>query len=320
MKVPGCPIFRRRVDHIMDVVTHNALQPVMDLVSEEEQEMCLDVLRSVDRNTIVDDVLRRKEMDNGAILKVEESRLMPRNYAVGIRKIVSRLEHRVTAKKVSLFSQGLTLIDAVLNACLRCQDLLGMYAFASYMMTFTSPTGTLTEVMEVVLPLTAKNTRASDDTVQGTACVHLKRTEMRRWLAVMLVLLRPLMREHLRASGRHLCLEVGPFDGRGQLFSTTKLLDLFRCAGQHFLGLPRWGYNINRSIHTSNATFLALARDEGVDTPWVERTFGKARQSHARTVGTYSSTEARFSSQEGMDHAAGGIQSTCVAIEAAAKA
>lgn len=297
MKIPGCPIFKRRTDHLVDVVQHNALQPVMDLVSEEEVEMCLDVLRSVSRNTIVDDVLRLQEMDNKAILEVEESRLMPKNHAVEIRDIVGRLKPHVTAKNVALFSQGLTLIDAVLNACLRCQDLLGMYAFASYMMTFTSPKGTLTEVMEVVLPLTAKNTRASDDTVTGTACAHLKRKEMRGWLAVMLVLVRPLMREHLRCSGRQLCLEVGPFDDKGQLFSRSKLFELSQYAGRHFLGLPRWGYNINRSIHTSNVAFLVLALNEGVEAPWVERTLSKARQSHEQTTRNYSSTEARYSSQ-----------------------
>ena len=320
MKIPGCPVFRERTRHMVDVVQCNALDPVMGLISADEVDTCLDVLRSTDRNTMVDDVLRVDDLDYKAILEIEESRLMPPKYAVAIRDIVMRLKPYVTAEMVALFSHGLTLIDAVLNACLRCQDLLGMFAFASYMMTFVSPKNASTEVMEVVLPLTAKNTRASDGSVQGTACVHLKRPDMHRWLAVLLVLLRPLMREHLRGSEKQLCLEVGPFDANGKLFTNSKLLDLFQYAGKHFLGLPRWGYNINRTVHTSSATFLAMAREEGVDAPWVEKVFGQARQSHERTKGTYSSTEARYSSQEGMQYAAGGILPVCDALEAATSA
>ncbi|CAM9551277.1 unnamed protein product, partial [Ectocarpus sp. 12 AP-2014] len=314
MTIPGCPIFTRRTNHVVDVVQHNALEPVMSLISEDEVEMCLDVLRSTDRNTLVDDVLRMEILDYKAILEIEESCLMPKNHAVAIREIVGRLKPVVTAEMVALFSQGLTLIDAVLNACLRCQDLLGMYAFASDMMTFVSPKGKPTEVMEVVLPLTAKNTRASDGSIQGTACVHLKRPDMHRWLVVMLVLLRPLMREHLRGSGERLCLEVGPFDAKGKLFTTSKLCDLSQNAGRHFLGLPRWGFNINRSVHTYSASFLPAARDEGVDAPWVEKVFGQVRQSHEQTKRNCSSTEARYSSQEGMHFTAGGIMSTCEAI------
>ncbi|CBJ26196.1 conserved unknown protein [Ectocarpus siliculosus] len=293
MKIPGCPIFRKRTNHMVDVVQHNALEPVTDLISEDEVKMCLDVRRSTDRNTMVDDVLRVNDLDYNAILEIEESRLMPQKYAVAIGEIVRRLKPDVTAEMVALFSQGLTLVDAVLNACLRCQDLLGMFAFASYMMTFVSPKKAPTEVMEVVLPLTAKDTRASDGSIQGTACVHLKRPDMHRWLAVLLVLLRPLMREHLQGSGKQLCLEVGPFDANGKLFTNSKLLDLFQYAGKHFLGLPRWGYNINRTVHTSNATFLALAQGEGSNAPWVEKVFGQARQSNNRTQGTCSSTERR---------------------------
>ncbi|CAM9555801.1 unnamed protein product [Ectocarpus sp. 13 AM-2016] len=178
MTILGCPIFTRRTNHMVDVVQHNALEPVMSLISEDEVEMCLDVLRSTDRNTLVDDVLRTERLDFKAIFEIEESCLMPKNHAVAIREIVGRLKSVVAAEMVALFSQSLTLIDAVLNAFLCCQDLLEMYTFASDMMTFVSPKGKPTEVMEVVLPLTAKNMRASDGSIQDTACVHLKRPDM----------------------------------------------------------------------------------------------------------------------------------------------
>lgn len=66
-------------------------------------------------------------------------------------------------------------------------------------------------------------------------------------LAVMLVILRPLMRELLR-EGQRLCDEVGPFTASGELFTDKQRRHLFRHARWNFLGIPMWGYNINRSV------------------------------------------------------------------------
>ena len=56
-------------------------------------------------------------------------------------------------KDVAAFSWGLAGMDAVMNAILRPQDLLGMIAAHVYMMTDRAPTGEVADVIEATLPL-----------------------------------------------------------------------------------------------------------------------------------------------------------------------
>lgn len=136
--------------------------------------------------------------------------------------------------------------------------------------------------------------------VTGTACVHDKVDIMHDWLAVMLVLLRPLMRKHLRKRDPELrlCREVGPFNEKGEVFSVSRLRKMFEYVGEHFVGLPRWGYNIGRSSHASSSTMLALSRDEGVCAPWLTRTFAKGRMGSSQLKGTYTQTQARHAAAD----------------------
>lgn len=160
---------------------------------------------------------------------------------------------------------------------------------------FTRKTSRL-EVMEAVLPLIAKTTAASDGTDEGTTCVHDKVQIMHGWLAVMLVLLRPLMRAHLRKRDPELqlCPQLGPFNDKSEVFSVSRLRVMFQYVGKHFVGLPHWGYNIGRSSHATTSTMVAMSREEGVDVPWLRRRFALARMGDAQRVGVYSQAQARI--------------------------
>ena len=155
--------------------------------------------------------------------------------------------------------------------------------------------------------------------VTGTACVHDKAGIMHDWLAVMLVLLRPLMRRHLRKRDPELrlCREVGPFNEKGEVFSVSRLRKMFEYVGEHFVGLPRWGYNIGRSSHASSSTMLALSRDEGVGAPWLIRTFAKGRMGSSQLTGTYTQTQARHAAADpdSIDSRTQGQYQTLQAIE-----
>lgn len=115
-----------------------------------------------------------------------------------------------------------------MNAILRPQDLLRITAAHICMVAERAPTGEeMADVIKATLPLFYKNDDASNDLLEGGECCHIQDPRMHKWLVVMLVILRPLMREHLedlhqerlkKDSGVEeckLCDELGPFDKDG---------------------------------------------------------------------------------------------------------
>jgi hypothetical protein len=109
---------------------------------------------------------------------------------------------------------------------------------------------------------------------------------MEKQLAVMLVLLRPLMRELLPA-GQQLCDEVGPFTAKGELFTDTQLQHLFEHVGWKFLGIPKWGYNINRSVHTTNTCNVAFQLGQDANSPLMWSVHHQSRMSKSLMRGNY---------------------------------
>ena len=150
---PGSPFWREQVGFLKEMVEHNAFKRIMDLVGDDAVEMCKEVLRTQD----LDNILERND----------EFHLKPKGKEKEINDIVKRLKPNVTAENIATFSHGLALMDAILNACLRPQDLLGILAFEVYLMTIQTAKGRTVEVLEAVLPLIAKNTAASDNTDEG---------------------------------------------------------------------------------------------------------------------------------------------------------
>ncbi|CAN0260585.1 unnamed protein product, partial [Laminaria digitata] len=91
--------------------------------------------------------------------------------------------------------------------------------------------------MEVILPPTAKNAPALKKSEYGMVATHVKSKECADDYAVMLVVLRPRMREILRETGGggDLCASIGPFDRTRRAFDAHRLAALFRFVGVHFL-------------------------------------------------------------------------------------
>lgn len=111
---------------------------------------------------------------------------------------------------------------------------------------------------------------------------------MHKWLVVMLVILRPLMRdlladfqeERVCAPGDEeakLCEELGPFDKYGKCFTVKRLHDFFKYLGKSLIGLPHWGYNILRTATLSDTAFLALANNDAMDAPFIKRKLAAMR-------------------------------------------
>lgn len=290
MHGPGSKQRQKCVKHFTEVVEENAFGAVMDYLKEEEVEMCVDVLRMAQINDFE---------------TTTETNLMPSVFKNEIEGIVARLKPLVSREACVLFSSGLAGVDGVRNATLGAQDLLGMMAGDAYMMTSMAPTGEMGEVLEVALPVVYKNDDALNPSVEGGECCHIKSPRMHKFLVAMLVILRPLMREHLKdlhpqrlkqdpdAEEYTLCPQIGPFNKNGKLFNNAQLLGLFQYLGEHLIALPKWGYNILRTASMTDTAFLALAKNDAVDAPWVLRRLAACRMSKDQYLRHYNATTAR---------------------------
>ena len=306
MHEPGSPLWEENIIFFREVVAENAFDGVMTHLTPGEVGMCMDVLRFAE----IPDIDTRT---------VEH--FMPTWCEHEINSIVERLKPLVDRKDVAAFSWGLAGMDAVMNAILRPQDLLGMIAAHIYMMTDRAPTGEVADVIEATLPLLYKNDHASNASLEGGECCHIKDPRMHKWLVVMLVILRPLMREHLKDLHRErsksdpdveefeLCDELGPFDKNGKCFTVGKLQGLFQYLGKHLIALPHWGYNILRTSSMTDSAFLALAQNEGVDAPWILRKLQACRMSKHQYLRHYNAVVPRAlrCDPNSMDSRAAGI-------------
>lgn len=229
MHETGSLVWEENVVYFREVASENCFARVVKELTDDEIEMCMDVLRFA----------KIPEMKEAT-----EAHLMPAEFKDKIKAIVSRLKSRgITREDVAAFSWGLVAMDAVMNAILRPQDLLGMIAGLVYMIMDRAPTGEFGYVMEAPLPEFYKNDEAMHRSVGGGECCHIKDPDMHKWLVVMLVILRPLMRDLLAdfqeerlkkgvcAPGDEeakLCEELGPFDKNGKCFTVSKLQSFFQ--------------------------------------------------------------------------------------------
>ncbi|CAM9455460.1 unnamed protein product [Ectocarpus sp. 4 AP-2014] len=142
MHEPGSPVWEANVVFLREVLSENCFAFIMGQLTDKEVDMCMDVLRFAEI----------PEMD-----KRTEAHLMPEWCEKKIKAIIARLKPLVSREDVTAFSWGLAGMDAVMNAILRPQDLLGMIAGLVYMMTDRAPTGEIGDVIEAPLPEMYKN-------------------------------------------------------------------------------------------------------------------------------------------------------------------
>ena len=266
MHETGSLVWEENIVFLREVASENCFARVMKELTDDEIEMCMDVLR----------LAGVPKMNQAAT----EEHLMPPGLKKEIEAIVERLKScGITREDVAAFSWGLVTMDAVMNAILRPQDLLGMIAGLVYMIMDRAPTGEFGYVMEAPLPEFYKNDKAMNRSVGGGECCHIKDPEMHKWLVVMLVILRPLMRDLLADFDKELklCDELGPFDKDGTVFTVEKLQSFFQYIGKSLVALPHWGYNILRTSSLSDVAFLALANNDPMDAPFIKRKLAAMR-------------------------------------------
>ena len=274
MHEPGSPVWEANIIFLREMVKENCFAHIMEKLKPEEVDMCMNVLRYAEI----------PDLD-----KWTEVHLMPTWCEDDIKAIVARLKPLVSREDVAAFSWGLAGMDAVMNAILRPQDLLGTIAAHVYMMTDRAPTGEVGDVLEAPLPPSYKNDEAMNRSEEGGGYCHIKDPRMHEWLVVMLVILRPLMREHLadwdggdKGKKAELCDQIGPFDKDGKCFTPRQLQGYFQFIGKHLIALPHWGYNILRTASMTDTAFLALANNDAIDSPWVLRKLTACRMSKAQ--------------------------------------
>lgn len=205
-------------------------------------------------------------------IKVYEPRMRPPN--------ITRMS------QVTQASQALALLEGMLNACIRPGRFLKAEARDIYTL-LKERRGKKYVVTKAVLPLDDINSESQNTEAKGSDVEHFKSPEKHGFLAVMLVVLRPLMRRLLRGTGHTLCTQIGPVDENGAVFSVIKLLELFQFVGRHTLGLSHWGYNINRSIHASNTALVAYDKGLDEDSPFFKKVMRRNNMSEFQSVAVY---------------------------------
>ncbi|CAM9122559.1 unnamed protein product [Laminaria digitata] len=216
-----------RIAFLYERLCHST-NPIRSMVNDKE----MDVLR---------DVLRLPENVDVAKRTGEEHR-SPKEHMGTITRILERMrDENVGVDDIATYNQALGVKDGVSSACLRSQDSLSIPAQSAYIKAGN---------MECILPPTAKNAPGLKKSENWMVATHVKSKECADDYAVMLVVLRPPMREILRETGRggDLCATIGPFDCTGRAFDVHRQAALFRFV-VHFLGLLRLGTHILRTIY-----------------------------------------------------------------------
>lgn len=164
-------------------------------------------------------------------------------------------DNGVTCKDISLMSIALYIIDSFTSAVLRMQDKSNLIAWKTVVVKEEGDVETLLSI----LPDHCKNDYSAMKVPGGMIATHAKHPMIQEPYAVMAVLGRALLRLH----GRMLDGQVAPLDDQGQMMSTDRRRKLFNRAGRDFLGIPRLGEGIMRSMGISMA--VKRLHDEGID-------------------------------------------------------
>ena len=255
--------------HFLQDVLRCSTRFIMDLVAEE-MAMFRDVL----------ELPQHVGMANGT----NEDRLSPQHKDT-ITKVVRLLrDEGVGVEEIATFSQALSVKDAISSACLRSQDSLNIPAYNAYIQAGE---------LEFILPATPKNATQLKQSNIGMVATHVKSKEL------MLVVLRPLMRELREVGGGSLCASIGPFDNKrkafsagrqpallgspcasigpfdnkGKAFSTGRQPALFKFLGARFLWIPRFSTYILRTTHVTMVCMQSVDQNVSVKSPEVQMVF-----------------------------------------------
>lgn len=225
--------------------------------------------------------------------RTNEDHLRPGRHIGAINEAVQRLKGAgISTVQVATFSHALSRIDGFTAACLRSQDSRGLYARDAF----------VNDYVQFILPFGCENSEAQKVMITGLAVTSLKNARYDRAYAVMLVILRGLMRllleekadEEGREKGYHkLCAVVGPFDHKRKFLTTHAQARLFQVAAAHYLGLPRLATRILLSVHISMVIQHCCEVGIELDKCWVVAILGNGRDGREGTNMAYNIVQAR---------------------------
>lgn len=198
-------------------------------------------------------------------------------------------------------------MESIFDSIVRPQSLLGQCAPGLYQANVNTTTGTQM-VMVCIMP-DCKNSQEQNRSDEGSEILHFKYPIMRKWLATMVIVLRPLMRELLKVDNLELCDQLGPFTNKGVCFDKKQLLDLFQYVGRRCVGLAYMGYNIFRSIHVSDTCLEGLGRGKGIDDAVLKRIFNRGNHGESSRKRNYHQVShvATIAEESTFDHQVGGV-------------
>lgn len=149
---PGSAKANRLIVFMRKMLKRNGLDPIMDLVNEEDLNVCYRVL----------------EMDENLIgERKDEAHLYPSVERENIDRIAKKLG-KITLKQWTTFSCALVMLDATSAPCLRPQDILGCSARDFHI---------LNGLLRAILPTDGKNAEELARSVHGLVVNHTKHSQ-----------------------------------------------------------------------------------------------------------------------------------------------
>lgn len=223
------------VDYMVNTLMSNAVSVIMENVHDEDIMLCSSILK--------------KEAMYAGTRKDEENL-----QTSDVQKAAQRLKDKgVTCQDISLMSVALYIIDSFTSACISRQDKSNLLARNTFVVEDGHD-----RVIDI-LPSHCKNDYSAMQAPGGMIATHAKDAMIEKPYAVLVVVGRALLRLH----GEILDDQVAPLDAKGRMISNCGGLKLFNRVGRDFLGIPRLGEGIFRTIQMTMA--VKRRHDEGVD-------------------------------------------------------
>lgn len=146
---PGSEKANRLIRFMRKLLKRNGLDPIMNLVNEEDLDVCYRVL----------------EMDEGLIEeRTDEAHLYPSVERENIERVARKLGG-ITLKQWTTFNCALAMLDATSAPCLRPQDILGCKARDFHIFN---------GLLRAILPTDGKNAEELARSVHGLVVNHTK--------------------------------------------------------------------------------------------------------------------------------------------------
>ncbi|CAM9633041.1 unnamed protein product, partial [Ectocarpus sp. 13 AM-2016] len=265
-----------------------------------------------------DDVVKmcNKVLEMNPRKRENEDHLCPPEFKQNIKVIVDDLvdTNKITRSDISLLSCALTLMDSLLTAALRGQDIVGQKAKDLYRLKCKDVQGKDVVVTRCLLPRYFKNKKALENSTCGVVVNHTKHEKCEGAYAVMAVIGRQVMRRLLKKEAEKERVELrkrgcseedvkrvvksytltdrlGPFNENGREFTVNQLRSMYKWLGQRTMGIPNFGTHIIRSNHATAVAMYCVRTNLSIDSQAVKDLFALARHGEKERIRFYTSVK-----------------------------